>query len=59
MSQINTQEISKSDCNSYRAHDERRSWSAKVAGGSPAAGVFLLFGQKKVTKEKAAPANRR
>ena len=30
-----------------------------VAGGSPAAGVFLLFGQKKVTKEKAAPANRR
>jgi hypothetical protein len=31
----------------------------KVAGGSPAAGNFLLLGQKKVTKEKAAPANRR
>ena len=30
-----------------------------VAGGSPAAGVFFLLGQKKVTKEKAAPANRR
>ena len=32
---------------------------SKIAGGSPAAGVFLLLGQKKVTKEKAAPANRR
>jgi hypothetical protein len=31
----------------------------KVAGGSPAASYFLLFGQEKVTKEKATPANRR
>jgi len=33
--------------------------SNKIAGGSPAAGNFLLPGHKKVTKEKAAPANRR
>jgi hypothetical protein len=31
---------------------------AIVAGGSPAASDFLLRGQKKVTKEKAAPLNR-
>jgi hypothetical protein len=31
---------------------------ALIAGGSPAASVFLLRGQKKVTKEKAAPLNR-
>jgi hypothetical protein len=30
----------------------------KFAGGSPAAGHFLLCGQKKVTKEYAAPAHR-
>jgi hypothetical protein len=30
----------------------------KFAGGSPAAGDFLLCGQKKVTKEKAAPVCR-
>jgi hypothetical protein len=30
----------------------------KFAGGSPAAGYFLLFGQKKVTKENAALLNR-
>ena len=30
-----------------------------VAGGSPAASVFLLFGQRKVTKENAALQNRR
>ena len=27
-------------------------------GGSPGAGYFLLRGQKKVTKEKAAPVSR-
>jgi hypothetical protein len=30
----------------------------KVAGGSPAASVFLLFGQMKVTKENATLQNR-
>ena len=29
----------------------------KFAGGSPAAGHFLLYGQKKVTKENAAPGS--
>src|ERR1043166_8914299 len=30
----------------------------KFAGGSPAAGNFLLLAQKKVTKEKGTPLNR-
>src|SRR5258708_1205808 len=30
----------------------------KVAGGSPAAGQFLLLAQKKLTKEKGAPVSR-
>jgi hypothetical protein len=31
--------------------------NTKFAGGSPAAGHFLLYGQKKVTKENAAPGS--
>ena len=31
--------------------------NVKFAGGSPAAGHFLLYCQKKVTKEKAAPGS--
>jgi hypothetical protein len=37
---------------SFRLHP------STTAGGSPAAGHFLLFGQAKVTKEKAAQVRR-